>query len=180
MAARELFAKHGYSRTSIRMIARSLGLSDPAVHYHFPSKQDLYAALLVEPDYGLLPLDRRRLTRESMIDQVLAMFAWWAARPEFGQMLLREQLANDERSIDFIRSSDDTWDAAVTQPLMAYAGDDGREIAGLLFDMLAGVFWDAILTYGDNFAEVAGQEYFQRRIRAMVELAIPEKGDEGR
>jgi AcrR family transcriptional regulator len=155
------------------MIARELGISDPAVHYHFPTKQALYAALLVEPDYGTLPLDHSPLSRESLLDQVLAMFAWWAARPDLGQMLLREQLANDQQSIDFLRSSDETWDAAVTQPMMAFAGEEGRDVAALLFDMLAGVFWDAILTYRDNFSEVVEQEYFQRRLRTMVDLAIP-------
>lgn len=155
------------------MIARSLGISDPAVHYHFPTKQTLWAALLVEPDYGTLPLDRQPLTRKALIDQVLAMFAWWTARPDLGAMLLREQIANDQQSIEFIRSSDETWDAAVTQPLMAYAGEGGRDTAALLFDMLAGIFWDAILSYGDSFGETVEQEYFQRRVRAMVDLAIP-------
>lgn len=172
-AARELFAEHGYAGTSIRMIARSLGITDPAVHYHFPSKQSLWSALLVEPDYGTLPLDRQPLSREALIDQVLAMFAWWTARPDLGVMLLREQIANDQQSIQFIRSSDETWDAAVTQPLMAYAGEDGRDTAALLFDMLAGVFWDAILTYGATFVETVEQEYFQGRVRAMIDLAIP-------
>jgi AcrR family transcriptional regulator len=168
-----MFAESGYSGTSVRMIARRLGISDPAVHYHFPTKQSLYEALLTEPDYGLLPLDLQPLTRETMLDQVSHLFGWWTARPEFGQMLLREQLARDGASVAYMSSSDETWARGVTVPLRAIAGADGEDVSAMLFEMLAGVFWDAILTYGDHFAETVAQPYFRERVRAMVDQVLP-------
>src|SRR5688572_12029198 len=86
LAARSLFAQHGYAGTSVRMIARSLRITDPAIHYHFPTKQHLYAALLVLPDYGELPLDGRKVTREGLIDQIVHLFGWWTQQPDFGRM----------------------------------------------------------------------------------------------
>src|SRR3954454_25195541 len=44
-AARQLFAQHGYSRTSVRDIARSAGVSAQTVYDSVGSKQALVAAL---------------------------------------------------------------------------------------------------------------------------------------
>jgi len=171
--AHRLFAERGYAGTSVRMIARELGLSDPAIHYHFPTKQGLYRALLEEPDYGALPLDFLPLSRSTMVDQVLHLFGWWAARPEFGQMLLREQLASDAASVAFLNTSDAVWAASVTAPLCELAGEEGEDVSAMLFEMLAGVFWDAILSYRGHFAETIAQPYFTTRLRKMVDRAIP-------
>jgi AcrR family transcriptional regulator len=168
-----LFAEFGYAGTSVRMIARQLGISDPAVHYHFPTKQSLYESLLAEPDYGALPLDALPLSRDAMVAQVLHLFRWWTARPEFGQMLLREQLARHEASVAFIASSDETWARGVTAPLRALFGAEGEDVSAMLFEMLAGVFWDAILSFGDHFAETVTQPYYHERVRAMIDCAIP-------
>ncbi|WP_158624121.1 TetR family transcriptional regulator [Micromonospora sp. HM5-17] len=46
--ALDLFAAHGYQRTSLRAIADQLGLTKAAILYHFPSKEDLLLAL-IEP-----------------------------------------------------------------------------------------------------------------------------------
>ena len=44
-AAEKLFSRRGYSGTSMRDIARTSGVSQPLIHHHFGSKQDLYAAV---------------------------------------------------------------------------------------------------------------------------------------
>ena len=173
--AAKLFAENGYSATSVRMIAKALGLSDPAVHYHFPTKQSLYDALLTQPDYGDLPLRRRQPTRENVIDEAAKMFAWWTARPEFGQMLLREQLSSDASSLSFMSSSDDAWAERITAPLRLLLGhEEGDDVSAMLFDMLAGVFWDAILSYPDHLAETVTAPYFVARVRGLIARAIPE------
>ena len=173
-AARSLFAEHGYSGTSVRMIARTLQITDPAIHYHFPTKQDLYDALLVEPDYGELPLDMANVTRAALIEQVMHLFGWWTARPEFGQMLLREQLAHHEASLTFMATADESWATGVTAPLRTLFGRPAIELSEMLYEVMAGIFWDAILSYGRTFADVVRQEYFLARVRSVLELAIPE------
>ncbi|MBQ0901051.1 TetR family transcriptional regulator [Micromonospora sp. U21] len=47
-AALDLFAVHGYQRTSLRQIGERLRLTKAAILYHFPAKEHLLAAL-VEP-----------------------------------------------------------------------------------------------------------------------------------
>lgn len=40
------FAERGYDATSLREIAEELGITKAAVYYHFPSKEDILAAVL--------------------------------------------------------------------------------------------------------------------------------------
>lgn len=45
-AARERFQRLGYKATSMSDIARDLGVNSGSVHWYFPSKDDLFAAVL--------------------------------------------------------------------------------------------------------------------------------------
>jgi TetR/AcrR family transcriptional regulator len=45
-AAQALFAERGYRDTSLRDIARRIGVKAPSLLHHFPSKQQLYLAVL--------------------------------------------------------------------------------------------------------------------------------------
>jgi AcrR family transcriptional regulator len=47
--ARELFARQGYTATSISDIARELGTTTAALYYHFTSKADILDALFADP-----------------------------------------------------------------------------------------------------------------------------------
>ncbi|MEW2146969.1 TetR family transcriptional regulator [Micromonospora vinacea] len=81
-AALDLFAEHGYQRTSLRQIGERLRLTKTAILYHFPAKEHLLAAL-VEPlvaDLEALldsaqtqPTDQARWTvLEGWVDVMLA------------------------------------------------------------------------------------------------------------
>ena len=45
-AALELFTRHGIRQTSLRQIAEHLGLTKPALYYHFASRDDLVVSLV--------------------------------------------------------------------------------------------------------------------------------------
>jgi AcrR family transcriptional regulator len=47
--AGRLFAERGYGGTSVRDIAEQLGISNPSLYHHFPSKADLLDELLRAP-----------------------------------------------------------------------------------------------------------------------------------
>lgn len=55
-SAASLFAKKGFNGTKTREIAHKAGVSEALIFKHFPSKEDLYAAILAEesPVPGLL------------------------------------------------------------------------------------------------------------------------------
>ena len=46
--ASRLFAEHGYHSLSMEQLAEAAGVSKPVLYQHFPSKRDLYLALLRE------------------------------------------------------------------------------------------------------------------------------------
>ncbi|MGW5051276.1 TetR/AcrR family transcriptional regulator [Actinokineospora sp. NPDC004072] len=45
-AARELFARKGVQRTSLQEIADQLGITKPALYYHFASREDLVRSIV--------------------------------------------------------------------------------------------------------------------------------------
>lgn len=44
--ARELFARHGVQRTSLQDIADGLGITKPALYYHFSSREELVRSIV--------------------------------------------------------------------------------------------------------------------------------------
>jgi AcrR family transcriptional regulator len=46
--ARRLFIEHGYRGLAMREIAAAIGVSKPALYYHFRDKEDLFLAILTE------------------------------------------------------------------------------------------------------------------------------------
>jgi TetR/AcrR family transcriptional regulator, cholesterol catabolism regulator len=44
--ATELFLQRGYEGTSVKAIATAIGISTPALYWHFPSKQDIFFAAM--------------------------------------------------------------------------------------------------------------------------------------
>ena len=62
--ALELFAEHGYEKTSLREIAERLGVTKAALYYHFKSKEDIV-----------------RSFTEDYVTDLDALIAWGAAQP---------------------------------------------------------------------------------------------------
>lgn len=60
-AALELFSKHGYSHTTLAMIASAAGFSRGPIYWHFKNKDELYEAVL---HYSQEPLEQ--LVAQSM------------------------------------------------------------------------------------------------------------------
>lgn len=46
--ANELFMKQGYLLTSTRQIAKRLGVTQPAIYFHFHSKEEIYLEVVLE------------------------------------------------------------------------------------------------------------------------------------
>ena len=53
-AAAALFADRGFARVSLEELGAAVGVSGPAVYRHFPGKQAVLAALLIDASRGLV------------------------------------------------------------------------------------------------------------------------------
>jgi AcrR family transcriptional regulator len=77
--AGELFARQGYTGTSIADIARELGTTTAALYYHFPSKSAILAGLLAVPLTGytrlLDSLDSGGTTAEDLLGAIADIVA---------------------------------------------------------------------------------------------------------
>jgi AcrR family transcriptional regulator len=94
-AAGELFARRGYSATSIDEIARRSGVTAPVVYDHFSSKLELHRCLLERHYAELRELWREQLAGEEPPEQRIprAIDAWFAyveTHPYAWRMLFRD------------------------------------------------------------------------------------------
>ncbi|HEY9290773.1 MAG TPA: TetR/AcrR family transcriptional regulator [Microlunatus sp.] len=64
--ARELFAERGVQRTSLQEIANRLGISKPALYYHFSSREELVRSI-VQP---LIDEEEEFLAGQEALDEV--------------------------------------------------------------------------------------------------------------
>jgi AcrR family transcriptional regulator len=86
--ALELFAEHGYERTSLREIAERLGVTKAALYYHFKSKEDIVRSF-TEDYFGRLD----------------ALIAWGREQPA-GEQTARELL---DRYISIVMDSGEVF-----------------------------------------------------------------------
>jgi AcrR family transcriptional regulator len=170
LAARALFAERGFDGTSVRMIANRAGVSDPAVHYYFPSKYDLFRALMVQPDYGIPPKAR---DLDEAVDVIAEMFSWWATNAPLVRAILAQQLRGDPEAIDYLLDGEERYHAEVALVLgsAGYRGD-AHAAADVLFHTLSGILWDAVMTYGNEAREVLEQPVFRDQVRFAIRCAL--------
>jgi AcrR family transcriptional regulator len=66
-AALVMFSRHGYSGTTLAMIAQEAGYSRGPIYWHFRNKDDLYQAVL---EYSQLPLEALLLEAQAARDPI--------------------------------------------------------------------------------------------------------------
>ncbi|MBK8171275.1 MAG: TetR/AcrR family transcriptional regulator [Sandaracinaceae bacterium] len=100
-AARERFLLDGVDGASLRNIARDAGTSIGMIYYYFPTKTDLFLAVVEESYVGLLRDMEAILPNEKIEDAVKLMYRRIAAMSdvEFAviRMIVREALISSER-----------------------------------------------------------------------------------
>lgn len=100
-AALDLFAERGFHGTSMREIARAVGVRESALYHHFPNKQALFREMAGELgprgaeemaaalDFDLLQRDGTQAFLRGLVHRILE---WWATpeQQKFGKLLMSE------------------------------------------------------------------------------------------
>jgi AcrR family transcriptional regulator len=91
-AAAEGFATRGYHATSVGQIAEAAGITKPVIYDHFPSKRDLFVALLEQAREELLALGVEAMRADAppkkrVRSAVEAFFSYVDAHPATARVL---------------------------------------------------------------------------------------------
>ena len=106
-AANEVFTSKGYYAAAMDDIAEAAGVSKPVLYQHFPSKLDLYLALLDQSCDRLVEIVEEALaSTEDNADRVIATVG-----------AFYEFVSSDSGEFRFVFESDLTGDGAVQQRL---------------------------------------------------------------
>jgi AcrR family transcriptional regulator len=172
-AAREIFAKQGYERTTIRDIAAAAAIDPAMVIRYFHSKEELFGRI-AEFDLRLpnpATLDRDRIG-EALVTHFLNIWEGESAIP--GLVVMLRSAASNEFAAQKIQEVF----AGQVLPMLTSIGEpeDARNRAGLVASQLIGL---AFGRYVIKFAPVVGlsRERIIRDIGATIQAYLSASGD---
>jgi len=126
-AAEALFAERGYAATTLRDVAAAVGVRNPSLYNHFPSKEALYAAVLergISPVFEALAhwVEQAEYADPGAI--ALEMTRLLAGRPALAKLIQHEVLGGAEHVTPMLRE----WIGPVLAQArrMVEAGPAGR------------------------------------------------------
>lgn len=121
-AASEVFASKGYHAAAMDDIADAAGVSKPVLYQHFPSKLDLYLALLDQSCYRLVEVVEDALaSTDDNADRVIATVA-----------AFYEFISSESGDFRFVFESDLTGDGAVQERLSRVNDEISDAIAAVI------------------------------------------------
>ena len=98
--ARELFGEHGFHGLSMEHLAEGAGVSKPVLYQHFPSKRDLYLALVND---AVTELEQRMATalhgttdNRMRVEQAIGTYFTFVSDPHFRLLFSTTYLADDD------------------------------------------------------------------------------------
>lgn len=141
-AAQDIFVSSGYHAAAMDAIADRAGVSKPVLYQHFPSKRDLYMALLDEHCRAVVELIRTSLrsttdNKARVEAAVMAYFEFFERDGSPFRLVFESDLTGDEE----VRARLDTMTAKVTAAMAEVIGEDAAlpaEHAHLLATAVAG------------------------------------------
>ncbi len=106
VVARQRFADRGYAGTSLADIAESVGIRPPSLFHHFPSKEALYRAVLIESfDDWFALMDETTAAEVAdgwyQVERVIrTAFRFFVQRPDFVRLARWEALEGGPILVD--------------------------------------------------------------------------------
>ncbi len=147
--AMELFAKNGFRGTTTRELAAAVGVSEPVLYQHFPSKSDLFTAMV-----------------ERMVCDVAERF----------QCLLASDSSELEEEVYFQQLGEQVlgWyvDGARNVRLLLFSALEGHELARIWHEKATVHFEGSIVGYLKARAERNGYELGDPRVTARAFIGM--------
>ncbi len=133
-AARELFAEHGFSGTTVANIAARAGVATPTVYATFGSKGAIVRALLSQMEHDAGNAEwAERIAQETEPGAKLEAFAMWTTAL-FSSSKVLIQAANDaatDPTMNTLRKEGDRHRREALRALMGSLGEDDALSPGL-------------------------------------------------
>jgi len=158
--AERLFSRNGFHGASVRDIARSSGLTEAAIYYHFPSKQAIVKALYEQRGFmaALDELDHlpSHLTlREQLAANALASARLWHKNSDLLRVVITEVLRGDRAARGAHRDLMDRWRRGILDLVTRYQAQgeihssvDVTQAADSWVNLMFGTFMDRLLELG--------------------------------
>lgn len=176
-SAKKLFAKKGFSSTSIQEIVHDTGISKGAFYLYFKSKEELLHAIFNnsfdELHAEIFVFENRDLEpREKFISQLSSLFNTFATHKDFMIMLTREQaLPRDEalkelifaRIIEVHQFYRNGLSSIYGEKITPYLWDLSMMIEGMFHP-----FFKILMHDPENFKADGVAEYIMRRMDSIV------------
>ncbi|WP_456488471.1 TetR/AcrR family transcriptional regulator [Caminibacter pacificus] len=83
------FAKSGYENTSMKEIAEDLGITKPALYYHYKSKNDLYNEIF-KHHFQILKFQKQPTNEENIIHYIKTMSEFFHKNPDIAKLFAKE------------------------------------------------------------------------------------------
>lgn len=168
-AAQEVFVAHGYHAAAMDEIAERAGVSKPVLYQHFPSKLELYLALLDESANELVAIVKAALSSTSDNKQRVpatftAFFDFVASGGEAFRLVFESDLSNEPAVRARLEATMRDCAEMVSQSIHSDAGL-GEEEAHLLGMALVGMaqvssrYW---LSTGQAISKDAAEQLITR------------------
>ncbi len=143
VAAKTVFVTQGYHATAMDDIAVRAGVSKPVVYQHFPSKLELYLALLGESAAEMVRLVRAALAattdnRERVDNAVAAYFTFVADNDQAYRLIFESDLRGQVEVERIVERATDACISAITDTITTDTGVD-VERARLLASGMVGL-----------------------------------------
>jgi len=161
-AALRLFSRNGFYATSIRDLARSVGLTEAAIYYHFPSKRAIVEALYEQRGFmaaldelehlnGNIPLEGQ------LVANAVASARLWDENADLLRVVIMEVLRGDRAARAAHRELMDRWRRGILELLARYQArgqvdrsTDVVEAANSWVGLMFGLFIDRLLALGKS------------------------------
>jgi AcrR family transcriptional regulator len=175
-AAEELFSARGFAATSVREIGRCCGVTDAAVFYYFPTKQDILSALLKGPSIEPLEPCTGPFDPEAAAGLVLDVFYRWLEQPGLHRILAIQAFDGDSTAQAFTARMVESYISVVGPMLKPVCGERTQEVLYTLLISTSGEMYGAMLDDPAGYADALRSPRRRARLREIVLLALPVKG----